>query len=155
MWYSDIEDIQDAIVDVLKADLDTEIKAVVASKPTKVTATEIPDLLESSFYDSLDRNISESFFILYGIEGTNLVQAGNDTQTTVRLAFIGCLTSSDDPSMSRKLLRIQKALENVLKDVWRKTIKNDTIITQTEPLLLVDDNGSYTRAGGVIVEITI
>ena len=150
--YKDIEDLQDAFVDVLKAGFSVRLAEI---NNSKASVLEIPTIANDSYYDSLDRNASEAAFMLYGVEGVEPIEAGNDVAKIVNLAFIACYDSADDINFSRMMLRVQRAMTEILSEAWRNEIKNDFEIIRTDPLLLSDDSGEFTKASGVIVRASI
>jgi hypothetical protein len=150
--YNDEEDLLDAFVNILKAKFNEELERIDTSKSEILN---IPKIDTDQYFDTLNLNACKVSFMFYGVEETTPIQAGNDVAKSATFAFMACYNSVNDLKLSRTMLRVQKALENVLKDSWRKEISNNFEITRTDPLLMKDDSGDFTVAAGVMVEAQI
>lgn len=150
--YNDIEDVQDALLAILKRDLNTELDALNNSKAVQL---DIPVFDDGAYYDNMDKNTCESAFVIYGVESTTPISLGNALQSQVTIAFVACYECAGEHESNRIMMRVQKAIEEVFKKAWRKDIRNDYNIIKTEPLLLSDDSGDYVKASGVMLEVTI
>lgn len=113
----DLETFKDEMVSLLADNLPAQITAIGVEKGDSL---EIPSFPESRFLDSItDKVINYNSFVYYGFENITANNVGGTVQYDVEMFFLAhfCINHDNSDNMN-KVLRITRAMEQVIKDSY-------------------------------------
>lgn len=153
----DIEVVLAKVEATLRAKFNDHINAINADKNDGIVLKNVSD--KAYIFQSLDEKVANyNPFVYYGIDSTPTTGTYMALAKTLKIEVSVILADQEDGALFKKILRYQKALENLFtSEIFPiQGLNEKVVITSLEPVSFkLQNSTSEFKAIGVIIELEL